>query len=266
MLRAFPDIRAAARRGGARARWTTNRQRRRRPSTVAARRLPEPGADGGAEPAGPRPGEVHALRRVRAGLRRRARRRHAPGPRGAALRQVPGGHLLPLVPRSALHGRLPGRLDPPPRTRSRSSSRTGASAAACAPSNCPYGNINLHPFKVERRRTRTRPGERKAVVQAEGDHLRPVPASTHEPSCVYACPHDAAQRVEPAKFFADPEVDARSPAMLIDRTHRGWIVGCPHRVARRHRDLHPLRAGQPPRADGRQRARTDLRHPRASPS
>jgi len=25
----------------------------------------------------------------------------------------------------------------------------------------------------------------------------------HEPACVYACPHDAAMRVEPITFFAD---------------------------------------------------------------
>ena len=61
----------------------------------------------------------------------------AADPRGPAVRQVPGRQLVPLVPRPVLHGRLPGRLDPPARTRARSSSRTGASAAACAPRTAP---------------------------------------------------------------------------------------------------------------------------------
>ena len=52
------------------------------------------------------------------------------------------------VPRSAVHGRLPGRARSAAGTRWRSSSKTGASAAACARKNCPYGNINMHPFAV----------------------------------------------------------------------------------------------------------------------
>jgi Fe-S-cluster-containing hydrogenase component 2 len=51
--------------------------------------------------------------------------------------------------------------------------------------NCPYGNLNLHPF-----------GDRK---KATGCDLCMEHA---EPSCVYACPHDAAHRVEPLTFFA----------------------------------------------------------------
>ena len=50
---------------------------------------------------------------LRARLRRCARRRDAPDPRRPALRQLPGGHFLPPVPRSAVHGGLPGGLDPP---------------------------------------------------------------------------------------------------------------------------------------------------------
>jgi CRP-like cAMP-binding protein/Fe-S-cluster-containing dehydrogenase component len=50
--------------------------------------------------------------------------------------------------------------------------------------NCPYGNLNLHPF-----------GDRK---KATGCDLCMEHA---EPSCVYACPHDAAHRVEPIAFF-----------------------------------------------------------------
>lgn len=68
----------------------------------------------------------------------------------------------------------------------------------CA-SNCPYGNISLHSF---------------AVKGADPDHHGRTIATTRkkatgcdlcmdqaEPSCVYACPHDAAHRVEPLTFF-----------------------------------------------------------------
>ena len=67
--------------------------------------------------------------------------------------------------------------------------------------NCPYGNINLHPFEVMGEDPES-PGRKKAVVKQKATscdlctHLR-------EPSCVYACPHDAAHRVDPRTFFAD---------------------------------------------------------------
>src|SRR5262249_12795697 len=62
--------------------------------------------------------------------------------------------------------------------------------------NCPYGNISLHPFKVMTEAEGT--GKRAEVVKNKAtscdlchDHA--------EPSCVYACPHDAAHRVDPNK-------------------------------------------------------------------
>ena len=65
--------------------------------------------------------------------------------------------------------------------------------------NCPYGNINLHPFEVMADDPE-RAGRRKAVVQQKATSCD---LCTHlkEPSCVYACPHDAAHRVDPRKFF-----------------------------------------------------------------
>jgi len=65
--------------------------------------------------------------------------------------------------------------------------------------NCPYGNINLHPFDV-RLDDLENPGRKKAVVQQKATSCD---LCTHlkEPSCVYACPHDAAHRVDPRKFF-----------------------------------------------------------------
>jgi CRP-like cAMP-binding protein/formate hydrogenlyase subunit 6/NADH:ubiquinone oxidoreductase subunit I len=69
----------------------------------------------------------------------------------------------------------------------------------CA-SNCPYGNINMHPFPVEMDDP-THAGRKMAMTKVKAtscdlchDHA--------EPSCVYACPHDAAHRVNPPEFFA----------------------------------------------------------------
>ena len=69
----------------------------------------------------------------------------------------------------------------------------------CA-NSCPYGNINLHPFPVELDDP-AHPGRKVASVRVKAtscdlchDHA--------EPSCVYACPHDAAHRVNPPEFFA----------------------------------------------------------------
>jgi CRP-like cAMP-binding protein/Fe-S-cluster-containing dehydrogenase component len=66
--------------------------------------------------------------------------------------------------------------------------------------NCPYGNINLHPFEIMGEDPALA-GRRKAVVQQKATSCD---LCTHlkEPSCVYACPHDAAHRVDPRKFFA----------------------------------------------------------------
>ncbi len=68
----------------------------------------------------------------------------------------------------------------------------------CA-NNCPYGNINMHPFPVQLDDP-SYPGRRVAGVKVKAtscdlclDHA--------EPSCVYACPHDAAHRVNPTEFF-----------------------------------------------------------------
>lgn len=65
--------------------------------------------------------------------------------------------------------------------------------------NCPYGNLNLHPFAVQvpdpAKPSRMIAGTKK---KATGCDLCMEHA---EPSCVYACPHDAAHRVEPLAFF-----------------------------------------------------------------
>ncbi len=78
---------------------------------------------------------------------------------------------------------------------------------ACA-NNCPYGNINLQDFVVE-----TAQPDLVAAGEAQMSlkKARVVRKATScnlchdlpEPSCVYACPHDAAQRVSPTQFFAE---------------------------------------------------------------
>ena len=65
--------------------------------------------------------------------------------------------------------------------------------------NCPYGNLNLHPFEIKVPDPE-KPNRMIATTRkkATGCDLCMEHA---EPSCVYACPHDAAHRVEPLAFF-----------------------------------------------------------------
>ncbi len=67
--------------------------------------------------------------------------------------------------------------------------------------NCPYGNINLHPFEVLADDPENA-GRKKGAIKQKATSCD---LCTHlkEPSCVYACPHDAAHRVDPKTFFAE---------------------------------------------------------------
>ena len=65
--------------------------------------------------------------------------------------------------------------------------------------NCPYGNINLHPFNVMEDDP-VNPGRQIAVMKQKATSCD-LCTEHAEPSCVYACPHDAAHRVEPNEFF-----------------------------------------------------------------
>ena len=67
--------------------------------------------------------------------------------------------------------------------------------------NCPYGNINLHPFEVMAEDPNS-PGRRIATVKQKATSCD-LCTEHAEPSCVYACPHDAAHRVEPRRFFGE---------------------------------------------------------------
>ena len=68
---------------------------------------------------------------------------------------------------------------------------------------CPYGNINMHPFEtkftdIQTGEKKTREGLKAAVCDLCDDQC----LDEHEtPSCVYACPHDAAHRVDGQSFF-----------------------------------------------------------------
>ncbi len=68
----------------------------------------------------------------------------------------------------------------------------------CA-NNCPYGNINMHPFPVELEDL-SYPGRTIASVKVKATSCD-LCLNHEEPSCVYACPHDAAHRVNPLEFF-----------------------------------------------------------------
>lgn len=69
----------------------------------------------------------------------------------------------------------------------------------CA-NNCPYGNLNLHPFEVQIPDP-VQPARQIASVRRKATGCD-LCMEHEEPSCVYACPHDAAHRVEPLTFFA----------------------------------------------------------------
>lgn len=78
---------------------------------------------------------------------------------------------------------------------------------------CPYGNINMHPLDVIKEvRTEVKSANPAIppTVKIEKKKSTALKANTCDlctqlsvPSCVYACPHDAAKRVDPQKFFGD---------------------------------------------------------------
>jgi CRP-like cAMP-binding protein/Fe-S-cluster-containing hydrogenase component 2 len=70
--------------------------------------------------------------------------------------------------------------------------------------NCPYGNINMHPFE-EFRDDPTRPGKKIAVTQQKATTCDLCAGLDGQPSCVYACPHDAAHRMTGHDLLASVE-------------------------------------------------------------
>jgi CRP-like cAMP-binding protein len=78
---------------------------------------------------------------------------------------------------------------------------------------CPYGNINMHPLEVIREVRTEVKSDNEGVppkIKIEKKKTIAYKANTCDlctqlstPSCVYACPHDAAKRVDPQRFFGD---------------------------------------------------------------
>ncbi len=70
--------------------------------------------------------------------------------------------------------------------------------------NCPYGNINMHPFPTdEKAPDPDNSGRMLAVVRQKATtcDLCHDLGPKAEPSCVYACPHDAAHRMTGSDLF-----------------------------------------------------------------
>jgi Fe-S-cluster-containing hydrogenase component 2 len=77
---------------------------------------------------------------------------------------------------------------------------------------CPYGNINMHPLETIKEVKTEVKGKDGAPsqVKIEKKKMTTYKANTCDlctqlsvPSCVYACPHDAAKRIDPQRFFGD---------------------------------------------------------------
>lgn len=66
---------------------------------------------------------------------------------------------------------------------------------------CPFGNINMHSFALAAE-DESSSGSRRAVVQQKATTCD-LSREYAQPACVVSCPHDAAIRVEPMKFFAE---------------------------------------------------------------
>jgi CRP-like cAMP-binding protein/Fe-S-cluster-containing hydrogenase component 2 len=62
--------------------------------------------------------------------------------------------------------------------------------------NCPYGNINMHPFATgEKAPDPAEPGRMVPVIRQKATTCDLCSDLDGQPSCVYACPHDAAFRM-----------------------------------------------------------------------
>ncbi len=82
----------------------------------------------------------------------------------------------------------------------------------CA-NNCPYGNISMHPIEVMMPDLNM--PSRKVAVQKLKATSCDLCRDHAEPSCVYACPHDAAHRVDPhqlMRMISPVDVKSEMPA------------------------------------------------------
>ena len=79
---------------------------------------------------------------------------------------------------------------------------------------CPYGNINMHPVEVKEDGPGSLLDRLRRLAPSNDTQITKKPASANKaatcdlctehstPSCVYACPHDAARRVDPSRYFS----------------------------------------------------------------
>jgi CRP-like cAMP-binding protein/Fe-S-cluster-containing hydrogenase component 2 len=89
---------------------------------------------------------------------------------------------------------------------------------------CPFGNINMHPVELmEELKTAQVAPVAGATPKTPAAPKKSFKAATCDlctdlsmPSCVYACPHDAARRVDPTEYFAQQSL-ARWQPMKFDR-------------------------------------------------
>jgi Fe-S-cluster-containing hydrogenase component 2 len=62
--------------------------------------------------------------------------------------------------------------------------------------NCPYGNINMHPFPTGQKVLDEQTNRKVPVLQQKATTCDLCRELDGQPSCVYACPHDAAHRMK----------------------------------------------------------------------
>ena len=68
--------------------------------------------------------------------------------------------------------------------------------------NCPYGNINMHPFPTGRNAPDPdNPSRQLPVMQQKATMCDLCVGLDGTPSCVYACPHDAAHRMSGSQLI-----------------------------------------------------------------
>jgi CRP-like cAMP-binding protein/Fe-S-cluster-containing hydrogenase component 2 len=93
--------------------------------------------------------------------------------------------------------------------------------------NCPYGNINMHPFPTdERGPDPAQPGRTLPVVRQKATTCDLCYELDGYPSCVYACPHDAAFRMSGEELWQRVE-QGRPSASLRERAAPATAQGEP---------------------------------------
>jgi Fe-S-cluster-containing hydrogenase component 2 len=76
----------------------------------------------------------------------------------------------------------------------------------CA-NNCPYGNINMHPFPTGKYEENPETKRQIPIVQQKATTCDLCSELDGQPSCVYACPHDAAHRMTGAELLHRVEAE-----------------------------------------------------------